>query len=75
MTRINAQHVLVAGVVSFAASLRHRDRLAQTVALKRLMDQKLEHSQAVLAAVTTSRWEEMQCQLYVVRARIAGRRQ
>ncbi len=33
---------------------------AQTVALKRVMQQKLGHSQVVLAAVTTSNWGEME---------------
>jgi hypothetical protein len=54
--------MLWAGVVALAASLAMATVSAQTVALKRLMQQKLEHSQGILAAVTMSNWGEMQRQ-------------
>jgi hypothetical protein len=60
MMRITVRHMLWAGVVALAASLAIATASAQTIALKRLMQQKLEHSQSILAAVTTSNWGEMQ---------------
>jgi hypothetical protein len=51
-----------AGIVVLAMSLAIATASAQTVALKRLMQQKLDHSQGILAAVTTSNWREMQGQ-------------
>ena len=60
--RIKMRHLLWAGVVALAASLAIATASAQTVALKRLMQQKPEHSLGILAAVTTSNWGEMQRQ-------------
>jgi hypothetical protein len=60
MMRIKLQGVLRVGVVALTVSVVIATASAQTVALKRLMQQKLEHSQAILAAVTTSNWGEMQ---------------
>lgn len=60
MIRIKVRHILWAGVVALAASLAIVTASAQTVALKRLMQQKLEHSQSILAAVATSNWGEME---------------
>jgi hypothetical protein len=45
--------VLIGGVAASVAA-------AQTVALSRLMQAKLEHSQKILAAVVTSNWAELQ---------------
>jgi cytochrome c556 len=44
------------------ASLLIATASAQTVVLKRLMQQKLDHSQVILAAVTMSNWAEMERQ-------------
>jgi hypothetical protein len=62
MTRIKVRHMQWAGIVVLAMSLAMATASAQTVALKRLMQQKLDHSQGILAAVTTSNWREMQGQ-------------
>lgn len=62
MMRITVRHMLWAGIVALAASLAIATASAQTVALKRLMQQKLGHSQGILAAVATSNWGEMQQQ-------------
>ena len=62
MMRIKLQGVLKVGVVALTVSVAIATASAQTVALKRLMQQKLEHSQSILAAVTTSNWGEMQRQ-------------
>jgi hypothetical protein len=62
MMRIKLQRVLCVGVAALTVSMAIATASAQTVALKRLMQQKLEHSQSILAAVTTSNWGEMQRQ-------------
>lgn len=58
--RIKMQRVLWAGVVTITISLAGSPSSAQTTALARLMRQKLEHSQALLAAVTMSNWGELE---------------
>lgn len=60
MMRIKLRGGLCVGVVALMVSVAIATTSAQTVALKRLMQQKLEHSQSILAAVTTSNWGEMQ---------------
>lgn len=62
MMRIKLQRVLCVGVAALTVTASIATASAQTVALKRLMQQKLEHSQSILAAVTTSNWGEMQRQ-------------
>ncbi len=52
--------VLWAGAVAVTVSLAIVIGSAQTVALKRVMQQKLGHSQVILAAVTTSNWAVME---------------
>lgn len=52
--------LLWTGAVAVTAILAIATVSAQTVALKRVMQQKLGHSQVVLAAVTTSNWGEME---------------
>ena len=59
MTRFK-RGVLWAGAVAVTASLASATVWTQTVALKRLMQQKLEHSQGILAAVVMSNWGEME---------------
>jgi len=59
---IKMRHLIWAGAVTAAVSLSIAMASAQTVALKRLMQQKLEHSQGILAAVATSNWAEMEQQ-------------
>jgi hypothetical protein len=54
--------VLMLGAIALAASLGAAIVLAQSVALKRVMQQKLGHSQLILAAVVTSNWSEMERQ-------------
>ena len=55
------QRFIWAGVVALSTGLVAASiTLAQTTALDRLMRQKLEHSQAILAAVVTSNWVELQ---------------
>lgn len=54
--------MLWAGVVALTTSLAIATVSAQTVALQRLMQQKLAHSQGILAAVVMSNWGEMQRQ-------------
>jgi hypothetical protein len=54
------QHLMWAGVIAAATTLALPMASAQTVALKRVMQQKLGHSQVILAAVTTSNWAEME---------------
>ena len=61
MTRFK-RGVLWSGAVAVTASLAIATGWAQTVALKRVMQQKLGHSQVILAAVTTSNWGEMERQ-------------
>ncbi len=60
MMRFN-RGVLWTGAVAVTACLAATG-WAQTVALKRVMQQKLGHSQVILAAVTTSNWGEMERQ-------------
>jgi len=52
--------VLWTAAVAVTASVAIATVSAQTVALKRVMQQKLGHSQVILAAVTTSNWAEME---------------
>lgn len=54
--------VLWTGAVAVTASLAIATGSAQTIALKRVMQQKLGHSQVILAAVTMSNWGEMERQ-------------
>ena len=48
------------GALALTACLMPTPVTAQTPQLKRLMQQKLEHSQAILAAVVTSNWSELE---------------
>jgi len=54
------QRLLWAGAVTLTTSLAVSNSSAQTTALNRLMRQKLEQSQAILAAVVTSNWAELE---------------
>ncbi len=53
--------LLQAGAVALTAGLTAASiASAQTIALNRVMQQKLDHSQAILAAVVTSNWADLQ---------------
>lgn len=58
--RSNRRHAFWMGVIALTANLLTTPVSAQNVALKRVMQQKLEHSQLILAAVVTSNWGEME---------------
>jgi hypothetical protein len=57
---IQLPRVLWAAVVALTISLTVAISSAQTTALDRLMRQKLEQSQAILAAVVTSNWADLE---------------
>jgi hypothetical protein len=54
--------VLWTAAIALTASVGDTSASAQSVGLKRVMQQKLEHSQLSLAAVVTSNWGEMERQ-------------
>jgi hypothetical protein len=58
--QLNRRHALWIGVIALTANLLTTTGSAQSVALRRVMQQKLEHSQLILAAVVTSNWGEME---------------
>src|SRR5215470_16975045 len=60
--RSKMRFVLMLGTIALAVSMGAATVEAQSVALKKVMQQKLEHSQLILAAVVTSNWIEMERQ-------------
>ena len=58
--------VLWTAAIALTASVGDTSASAQSVGLKRVMQQKLEHSQLILAAVVTSNWGEMERQSRVL---------
>jgi hypothetical protein len=57
--RLNGRHAFWFAVLALTTVLTTTG-FAQSVALKRVMQQKLEHSQLILASVVTSNWAEME---------------
>jgi hypothetical protein len=60
LMRFDMRLALWTAVIALVASLSGTSASAQSVDLKRVMQQKLEHSQLILAAVVTSNWSEME---------------
>lgn len=54
------RYLLVTTVVVLVAGVPGREAQAQTVALNRVMRQKLEDAQGVLGALVTSNWAELE---------------
>jgi len=54
------RRALWVAIVVMAVGLSGSPGSAQTTALARLMRQKLDHAQALLAAVTTSNWQQLE---------------
>jgi hypothetical protein len=56
---LNERNACWIGIVALTATFLTATVAAQGVALQRVMQQKLEHSQRILGAVVTSNWVEM----------------